>query len=179
MNEVFIYDITNEKTNEFKVSSFLRNEYISSITDENRKKQSYFVWKVLEKQLTTLGVNINDNFVNNNGKWSLRYGDINFSISHSKNIVCVALSDNKIGVDVEKIDNKILKLEKKLVVDGCKSEEEKIIALTSKWTAKEALIKSNNHGDCNYLIIKDANNEKYVVCVASNGAVNFNIIDTI
>ena len=70
MNEVFIYDITNEKINEFKVGSFLRNEYISSITDENRKKQSYFVWKVLEKQLTILGVNINDNFVNNNGKWS-------------------------------------------------------------------------------------------------------------
>ena len=39
-----------------------------------------------------------------NGKWRLKDNAINFSISHSNNLICVGISKSEIGVDIEKKD---------------------------------------------------------------------------
>ena len=89
-----------------------RAKYINSISNEKRKKQSYFVWKLLERALKIEGIK-DFSFVNNNGKWQLTNEKVKFSLSHSFNMVCVAVDNSCVGVDVEKMGDKILLLEKR------------------------------------------------------------------
>ena len=78
-----------------------------------------------------------------NGKPFLR--GQHFSISHSGNLLCIAIAESEVGVDTEKIIEynehfaKIILNENEL--KEIEKEEDKNLAITKFWTKKEAAIK--------------------------------------
>ncbi len=83
-----------------------------------------------------------------NGKPFCENVDIHFSISHSKDMVICAVSNSRIGVDVEfirEIDFRITKFacneRDMLLLDSQKEEKERTELFFKIWTAKEAYIK--------------------------------------
>lgn len=145
----------------YRLSDFClaRQEYLSSITDNLRFKQSYYVWKLLLFALEKLGVK-NPNFTQNNNKWELISGEYRFSLSHSKNIVCVSVTNSNNGVDVERISNKIYKIKKKI-----NKNSDNTLELTQIWTENECKIKENNCKYFKHFQISDIQENEYDVCV--------------
>ena len=126
-----------------------REEEVNACKSQKVKKQKYYVWKLLESSIEkTLGVNFKEiSFIKEGDKWGC---DIcNFSMSHSNDVVVVAISNQKIGVDVEKIDLprfEKIKQEKILVKEeqqGLKPED-KALYMNHLWAVKEAIFKSEN-----------------------------------
>lgn len=80
--------------------------------------------------------------VNEQGKPSFTNLNIDFNISHSNNYLVVGISNKAIGVDLELINNKHLKVAKKLFNENdyikYKNDINEIIKV---WTIKEAYIK--------------------------------------
>ena len=89
------------------------------------------------------------------------------SISHSNNLAAIIISDNKVGIDIEKISEKPIKIAAKFI-----SENDNIsmnindICLT--WSAKEAIYKLHEIGGLNFkndILIQKINKAKKVICV--------------
>ncbi len=146
-----------------------RKSYLCSITDNLRFKQSFYVWKLLLRAFDFLGEKT-EVFTENNGKWRLLGSKFNFSLSHSKNIVCVSISKKLNGVDVEMISNKILNVKKKLNVNTDDVNE-----LTKMWTERECSIKEKRCKSYKHFLVADALNNNYDVCVGFQNE-NENII---
>ncbi len=150
----------------------LRREYVNSFTSKNRKKQSVYVWKLLIKTLDNYGLNA-VKFNNSCGKWSLDGDELYFSLSHSNNIVCVAISDYPVGVDVEMCDKKTLRISKKFFNLNDNNEllpHEEIDKYTVLWTKKESEYKNQNLGNnstFSYEFIKDSQEKVYVIGLSS------------
>lgn len=169
------YDIFKKIT----ISDKARAEYVSSISSEKRKLQSIAVWKLLEYALKKDYSVLDGKFVvNKNGAWALETTKPYFSLSHSDNLIAVAVSDNfQVGVDCEIISPKILKVKK--LFSNLKENEFTEDKLTLEWTKKESLYK-NNKG-YNYLSNKIFSNGNYyyvTVCTEDNeikfNEINFN-----
>ena len=126
-----------------------RAEEINSCSHPDVRRNKYYVWKLLERALKlSLGLNLKElNAVcTENGKWECP--SCCFSLSHSGDVVAVALSRKPIGVDIEKCDearfNRALAekittahereaLEKRGALQGAE--------LNALWTQKEAIFK--------------------------------------
>ena len=109
-----------------RIYSVERREYLQSITDKKNSAQSYHVWLLLQCALDRESGDAEKyNFsVTENGRWVCTNAPLFFSLSHSENAVVAALSScGAVGADVEVIDDRILKLEKKLLNSA---KEEKI-----------------------------------------------------
>ncbi len=128
-----------------------RQNEIDEVSNLEVKKDKYLVWKLLEYALKqSFGVDIKDvKFTKDaTGKWLC--DKCEFSLSHSKNVVCVAVSKNPIGVDVEKINSDRFEFLEKILSDKEKEEyqkikpEEKAEFLFNAWTKKESLFKRKN-----------------------------------
>ena len=138
-----------------------RRDYVLSINDYNKRKQSVIVWKLLEYVLKT-EFNLTENeFSCINGKWELKNNSVLFSLTHSNNIVAVAVGTQSIGVDVEIIQEKILKLSNKF---GTTDIEQ----LTLAWTKKESAFKNANNSTFYYETIHDLDNNKYFLTACSD-----------
>lgn len=174
MAKIYYCDISNcIITNDYKGISADRYNYIVRLKDKERKLQSYFSSKLLEFALNEVGVDFSCGFSENNGEWSLISNEILFSISHSNNLVVIALSSDNIGVDVEKFDKKVLLLEKKYSPSiKLNKNEEKIEYYLKMWTKREANFKSKNRGKDNYFVLEDSNS-KYMLCVTTNEDIEF------
>ena len=129
----------------------LRSKEISLCKNERVRLQKYYVWKLLEYGLQwTFGCKIeNVRFEKGkNGKWSCDRCE--FSLSHSENVVAVALSRKPVGVDVEIItppvvkglENKILTREERAEFDAI--DGDKTSFLIEQWSKKESVFKSRN-----------------------------------
>lgn len=107
--------------------------------------------------------------------------DIYFSISHSNRIVCIAISDNNVGIDIEclkPIDN-LEKLVYTLFKELPFNSNDLLLNFYLAYTSYEAYIKYNNltlgypknklyiRDDCVSNII-EVENEKYVLSYLSN-----------
>ena len=93
-----------------------RQNEIESITSEKVKREKYYAWKLLEYGLlNTFNKKITDiNFEKQTtGKWSCNACE--FSISHSNNVVCVAISKSPVGVDIEKIQPTPIDISKEIL----------------------------------------------------------------
>ncbi len=116
-------------------------KHINNIRNYHRKKESICAWSLLN------GL-VKDTFCKELVEYPFRYNKNgkpefdNFfvSLSHSKGIVCVAIADYEIGIDIEKIRNLNFqeKLKEKLGVNPQISNEN-FIAL---FTRKEAYVKA-------------------------------------
>ena len=173
-----------------------RQNEINSISNERVRREKYYVWKLLEYAAK-------DSFVQDvssvrfakgkNGKWSCK--DFEFSISHSTEAVVVAVSDNSVGIDVERIR---VKRSKKLAeyilteseffeysdIPDEKSED----YIVRKWCQKEAVFKSQNKARFKpseietaefFCVTKafDIGDEKYILAVAAKRRQEVEIIE--
>lgn len=138
-----------------------RKNYVDSISDEKRKLQSIAVWKLLE--YVTYGKTLNFSFAEN-GEWCDKNGNVCFSISHSHNIVAVAISDFAVGVDVEKCNEKITRIKRRF--DFTLDDKLSLVEnLTKQWTIEECVFKSKNAKNVQSKKIKDKLNNEYYISV--------------
>ncbi len=173
MVNIFYVDISKYELNskDFDSLFLARKEYVKSIKDEKRKKQSLLVWKLLEFAISSIYGVVETNFYAENGKWVDRNGLIKFSLSHSNNIVAVGVSDTEIGVDVEMISSKILKLKEKVFLpENVENLQE---YLTLKWTEKESFYKANNKGNFISKLVCDMENKYYITTCCKDTNCNF------
>lgn len=131
-----------------------RQAEIDGAQSQKVKNEKYSSWKLLEygvKDVYNKDLSQFSFKKLQSGKWVS--DGFYFSISHSKNLVCVAISDKPIGVDIEnleefekKVANKKDVLWKKI---ACEKEYEiiknpSIGRLTAFWTKKESIYKCQN-----------------------------------
>jgi 4'-phosphopantetheinyl transferase len=144
MIEVYILDITNLELEQYLKK--LPNNFLVQVNkykEENQRKRSFFSWyllylKFLERKINAFNLKVE---FNENGKPLIE--GINFNISHSHNLVAVAISSHEVGIDLELIEDKDnSKIAKKIM-----NEEEYQKYLKNKeyfykvWTKKEAYLK--------------------------------------
>ena len=126
-----------------------RQREIAACGNEQVQREKYYAWKLLEYSLErTFGKKLKDvRFEKSaSGKW--KCDACEFSISHSKNAVCVTVSRAPVGVDVELIQpiknegilEKIF-LETELESYHGMPELEKSAFFTAAWARKESLFK--------------------------------------
>ncbi|MBQ3597490.1 MAG: hypothetical protein II988_06770 [Clostridia bacterium] len=144
---------------DFSIFPKIRENYINSISHEGRKKQSYFVFKLLIKILDKYFTDYNINSLKVlDGKWFFEKGPF-FSFSHSNNIVAVAVSDDgPCVVDVEACSDKLLPF-KKLNKDVNSSKDE----LAIFWTERECRVKENSINNHINIALFDVFNNKYIL----------------
>jgi phosphopantetheine--protein transferase-like protein len=131
-----------------------RYEEILSCRNDGVKREKYAVWKLLEKAATEF---LSLDFANlkftkqPNGKWICP--DFYFSLSHSDDIVAVAVSRKSVGVDVQKfrairagLADRIL-TEKELVTFESLPSNRREDFIHSVWAMKESLFKRDG-GEC-------------------------------
>ena len=153
-----------------------RQKEIRSITNVLVKREKYYVWKLLEYALqTSFGKKLQGLKIkkSSSGKWVC--DECEFSLSHSRNLACVAVSKTVIGVDVEKIEKTKVDLSKEILSDSeyaeysNLSESEKIEFIINAWTKKEALFKSKNIKSLSIKEFKELNGEIFKKNVYLNG----------
>ncbi len=161
MKKVFYFEIQVDNHN-LILNDFCQTRivYLNTIKDENRKLQSYYVWKLLLKALELEGVKHKNDFVLLEKKWILPNNKINFSLSHSKNFVAICISSEEIGVDVQIIQDKILKVKKYL-----NSDTNDLTNLTIEWVKKECEIKSCFYPEFSFVNLQDKYDNKYILGV--------------
>ncbi|HHV14211.1 MAG TPA: 4'-phosphopantetheinyl transferase superfamily protein [Acholeplasmataceae bacterium] len=144
MTEVYVLDITNlglEKYLKKLPRNFL--DQVNKYKEDNQRRRSFFSWYLLYLKLVERKINVSNLKVefNENGKPLIE--GINFNISHSHNLVAVAISSHEVGIDLELVEEKDNeKIAKKIM-----NEEEYQKYLKNKeyfykvWTKKEAYLK--------------------------------------
>lgn len=166
MVKVYFSNISKLKLLKNKIDTLpnVRKIYVDNITDLTRKKQSLYVWLLLEYAVNLNYANFSISYSQNNGVFCEQTNRFNFSLSHSSDIVAVAISDKLVGVDVEKCSNKILRLKNKPEFINCSNIEE----LTLQWTKKESLFKCKEGNNFYYKNIIDEVDNKYFLTVCTN-----------
>ena len=165
----------------------IRNEMIARTADPHLKRQRYCVWRLLDYALRqTVGKGVDElSFeIDGNGKWSADCG-VRFSLSHSGNVVAVAVGDLPVGVDVERLDEKRFnaRLARRILTEGELAlynnvpPDKRPQALVKTWTKKEAVFKRDggkaftpnaidtllNKAHCEIVTVGD---DEYVVAVS-------------
>lgn len=144
MTEVYVLDITNLELEKY-LKKLPRNflDQVNKYKEEDQRKRSFFSWyllylKLVERKLNVFNLKVE---FNENGKPLIE--EINFNISHSYNLVAVAISSHEVGIDLELVEEKDNeKIAKKIM-----NEEEYQKYLKNKeyfykvWTKKEAYLK--------------------------------------
>ncbi len=136
-----------------ELTTKLRQDEILSVKNDKVKRQKYYAWKLLEYALMrTFGYKISDlNFTKTeSGKWCT--DKCYFSISHSRDLVAVAVSKKPIGVDCEliaepkpnAIERVLRRAEKKQLKRV--GENQKTEYLITAWSKKESAFKYIGEG---------------------------------
>ena len=144
MIEVYVLDITNlelEKYLKKLPSNFL--DQVNKYKEDDQRRRSFFSWYLLYLKLVERKLNVSDLKVvfNENGKPLIE--GINFNISHSHNLVAVAISSHEVGIDLELVEEK----NNERIAKKIMNEEEYQKYLKNKeyfykvWTKKEAYLK--------------------------------------
>lgn len=131
------------------------------------------------------GININDIVIVNDelGKPYIEgHEDIFFNISHTHNVIAIAFSDNKVGVDIEKITENSLEIAKRFFTE---KENEYITNISIDpmkgfleiWTKKEAFIKYLGLGlrkSLNdFCVVNDCLKDKFLTLQTENCIVSY------
>lgn len=140
--------IMPEKQDGFILNHSARQKEIDGCASVKVKREKYYAWKLLEYGLyNAFGKTVDqlDLVKNKEGKWQSDFCYI--SLSHSGDMVAVAISRTPVGVDVEElvepktgaIERVLTKKEKKEFESV--SQSEKTEFLITKWTEKESAFK--------------------------------------
>ncbi len=124
MIKYVIKNISDMPDEEYKKSFFCMNDSrkakIKRFKGETSKKCTLageWLTRELLCEITGNSPESFDIFADENGKLHCKNSPLHFNISHSENIVAVAVSDSVVGVDIEVIRPVSLKLSKKLCIE--------------------------------------------------------------
>lgn len=147
MDKIIYFDKFNKiKAEEYKkLYSFLpksRKEQIDKINDINTKKIKIIEYYLIKKYLK-LKINKDFNYSKNGKPFIIN--EKHFSISHTKNALVLAISNNNVGIDMEEIKEHKINLIKKVCneieiaeIEKSKNKIEKFLEI---WTKKESTVK--------------------------------------
>jgi len=182
--KIFIYNISNANNSNkeyekiLSVSELIRYEKINS----PKRKKEFLIGRCFLKKTLAENTDIKDIEIDihSNGKPYLKNSEIKFNISHSKDMLVIALDNNEIGIDVEYINpkrnfNSLIKVfGNEIMAEYSKlSEDKKKIFFYKNWTIKEAYMKLTQEGFSKNIIYDEKVNfhtfqhEDYIVSVAS------------
>lgn len=132
-----------------KVECPVRGAQIDSAKNERVKRERYFAWRLLEhavwhskgKSLQEIELSLSPS-----GKWESPH--LFLSITHSKDLVAVALSNAPVGIDLEPIGSprperfaeRVL-TEEEMAEYRSTEECDRLALIYRKWTEKESLFK--------------------------------------
>ncbi len=172
----------------FKYKTFDINDVPINIIDNNlinsKKLIHYYSWVKLREVLIKYNIDIYNMNIqyNKNGK---PFIDIPyyFNISHSKDLIIIAVSNSLCGVDIEYVDkNRNFKRISKYIF---KEESKDIDSFYIDWVKTEAKVKLNgdsilnnniNHFECYYNKIIDNNNLYYYAVASDDNVIIHNCI---
>ncbi len=136
------------------VQPALRNDYILAATDPLLRRQRYAVWRLLDVALAAKsGKGADERQFRRlpSGKWVCDPSEWYFSLSHSGNVVAVALCDVPVGVDVQRLEDfvgrdelarRILDSDERARFDTLAGDS-RVRYLAEMWAAKESLFKQS------------------------------------
>lgn len=172
-----------------------RNDELEAVTNEAVKAEKYFVWRLLEFALrNSIGKRIEDiSFTKLEcGKWVCN--DIFFSLSHSRSVLAIAISDTEVGIDIQSMNAPIASgLAERILTEDEISEytslpqNDKNPYLMKAWSIKESIFKaygkasfypskiSINEYEC-YTEFIDINDEKFCLSLVGKAP---RIIETV
>ena len=143
------------------LSESFKDDFFNKLKN-NKRKLEYICTRLLLKEFESnlkIGYNKYGAPILNNNKC--------ISISHSNNLAAIIISDNKVGIDIEKISKKPLHLADKFI-----SKNDNISMDTHDyclaWSAKEAIYKLHEIGGLDFkndISIKQINKEKKIINV--------------
>lgn len=150
MKETLVYIKEYPFDTDKKLNNKSRQSEIDGCLDKKVKEQKYFAYKLLEQVVfENFGfIPTEKQLYKKNNKWF--FDKCNISISHSENVVVVALSKNKVGVDLELYNPKrFTNIESRLLADSDKKEyqlaSDKAEHLNGLWSKKEAVFKCSDN----------------------------------
>lgn len=113
------------------------------------KTTSCSAWNLLERVLEENDCPVSEVFFTDNGKPYFNDSDVFFSISHSKGLCAVAVSNQPVGIDIELCREKY----NSRMVERSLTEKEKVSFdgdFTRIWCRKEAIAKATGIGITGY-----------------------------
>jgi phosphopantetheine--protein transferase-like protein len=128
-----------------------RQTEINKAKSERVKREKYCVWKLLEYGIKhALHILINEiSFKRSeNGKWLT--DSFCFSISHSGDMVAVVISQYPVGIDVERMSERLERVMPRILTDNEKRslsnipKENMLEYLCTKWVQKESIFKAKD-----------------------------------
>lgn len=143
--QVLVWEITESKEDLYKSVSLVAN---SEKRIQNMKSELHQMGFLSVRHLLhEAGYTDKDLFYTEDGKPHLKDGK-RISITHSYTFSAIAISNNSIGIDIEKNREKIIKIGRKFVIDeyDFMAEENVVDFLTVVWGAKESLYKIHPDG---------------------------------
>jgi len=143
--QVLVWEITESKEDLYKNISLVAN---SEKRIQNMKSELHQMGFLSVRHLLhEAGYTDKDLFYTEDGKPHLKDGK-RISITHSYTFSAIAISNNSIGIDIEKNREKIIKIGRKFVIDeyDFMAEENVVDFLTVVWGAKESLYKIHPDG---------------------------------
>ena len=173
-----------------------RQAEIDGISNERVRREKYYVWRLLEYAIkNSLGADASRLCFKKgeNGKWSC--DGFEFSISHSGDVLAVALSFMSVGIDVERIRVKnsermanYILTQDELWDYASLCEQERVEWLIRKWCQKEAIFKLQNKDSfapskiavadfftCDREVL--TNDEKYILALAAENEDDIKIFE--
>ena len=139
--QIAIWDLNESLTELLKLGA----RFDSSNFKTEKRKKDFLVSRLL---LNELDPNQQISY-NSNGAPEISNGK-HISISHSKNLVAIIISDKKIGLDIEYISEKPLKLSSKFITGNSLQDLTKEKA-TLIWCCKEAVFKWHQKGGVDFI----------------------------
>ena len=125
-----------------------RHIEILECKSDKTKAEKYLVWRLLEhavKNYTSLDFANLQFAKTDTGKWMCP--ELHFSLSHTDGLVCVAISDEPIGVDAEAVRSVRPELASRILTDKermlfeCEPESGRSEHLLKSWVTKESIFK--------------------------------------
>lgn len=138
--QIAIFDLNESLTELLKLGA----RFDSSNFKTEKRKKDFLVSRLL---LNELEPNQQISY-NSNGAPEISNGK-HISISHSKNLVAIIISDKKVGLDIEHISEKPLRLSPKFITDNSHQDLTKEKA-TLIWCCKEAVFKWHQKGSIDF-----------------------------
>ena len=126
-----------------------RNLLIEKTKNESLRRERYSVWRLLEYALSdAFDINIRDlSFRRTDGGKRMADG-IFFSLSHTPELVCVAVSEEPVGVDIERVRETLSSRTAERILSESELEEYRALEsedceefIIRKWSGKEAMFK--------------------------------------
>ena len=139
--QIAIWDLNESLTELLKLGA----RFDSSNFKTEKRKKDFLASRLL---LNELEPNQQISY-NSNGAPEISNGK-HISISHSKNLVAIIISDKKVGLDIEHISEKLLKLSPKFIADSSQQDLTKEKA-TLIWCCKEAVFKWYQKGGVDFI----------------------------